>query len=231
MRHWILYSLLLALPAAGQNYNDPTYRAAVEDAKTAGPSEVSSGLTPLRADTPGLVWEGEPGHSRLLVMRWIKNSEFDDFIGRDVTLGYDAFVTVVPEVAEWFRSHHEPATVPRMEQLLGLPSQNGKTRFVQLWVWPSDLRRPSCDPEVDDTVAQVDFSQGVDRRWVRYMNDRTALCYVGPWPYPWTRLGYTYDWGASNHVGVSEFIVWPGSRVGVKAVISNEECFQSINRP
>lgn len=28
------------------------------------------------------------------------------------------------------------------------------------------------------------------------------------WPMPWTRLGYTYDWGNNdNHVGLSEFIV------------------------
>jgi hypothetical protein len=28
------------------------------------------------------------------------------------------------------------------------------------------------------------------------------------WPAPWTRLGYTYDWGnRDNHVGLSEFII------------------------
>lgn len=31
--------------------------------------------------------------------------------------------------------------------------------------------------------------------------------------YPWTRMGYTYDWGDSDHVGVSEFILVPNTEL------------------
>ena len=32
--------------------------------------------------------------------------------------------------------------------------------------------------------------------------------------YPWTRMGYTYDWGnTEDHVGVSEFVIVPGTEV------------------
>lgn len=36
--------------------------------------------------------------------------------------------------------------------------------------------------------------------------------------YPWTRLGYTYDWGSrsSNKYGLSEFVIMPGSKVEVR---------------
>ena len=38
-------------------------------------------------------------------------------------------------------------------------------------------------------------------------------------PAPWTRLGYTYDWGeSSNHVGLSEFVLAKGASLEVDAV-------------
>lgn len=228
MRFWILFSLLL-VAALAQDYRDPVYRQAIEDARLAEPSEVCRTLTAIAPDTPGLVWEGEPGRSRVLVMRWLKSRELDDFVGRDATMLEASFVTAVPEVAKWFKSHHEKASVERLEQLLGLPPRNGKTCFVQLWVWPRDLLRPSPDPEITDREAELDFRQGVDKAYVRWFSDRKATCYAGVAPYPWTRLGYTYDWGSSNHVGVSEFVIRAHARVGVRAIVSNEEFFREIN--
>ncbi|MBU6351343.1 MAG: hypothetical protein KGS73_14490 [Chloroflexi bacterium] len=41
--------------------------------------------------------------------------------------------------------------------------------------------------------------------------------------YPWTRLGYTYDWSNSaSEVGLSEFVVAAGSTVAVEPVVENE---------
>ena len=33
--------------------------------------------------------------------------------------------------------------------------------------------------------------------------------------YPWTRMGYTYDWeeNSTDHMGVSEFVIVPGTEV------------------
>ncbi|MBK8453511.1 MAG: hypothetical protein WAQ53_14365 [Thiofilum sp.] len=37
--------------------------------------------------------------------------------------------------------------------------------------------------------------------------------------YPWTRLGYTYDWGKPNNpIGFSEFVIDKGAKVEVKSV-------------
>lgn len=231
MRLWIIFSLLLVLPAWAQDYRDPVYRAAVEDARVAEPSEVVTSLTSIRRDTPGLVWEGEPGCSRVLMMRWIRGREFDDYLGRDALVPEATFVTAAPEVRDWFRRNRVEPTVLRLEQLLGLPPKNGKNRFALLWVWPRDLLRPSPDPEITDSVAELDFRRGVDKAYVRWFSDRSATTYAGVAPYPWTRLGYTYDWGSTNHVGVSEFIIRPGARVGVMALLANEEFFREINSP
>ena len=44
----------------------------------------------------------------------------------------------------------------RLEKLLGLPPNSGKTKFVEIWVRPQDLFRPSPDPEITDCVAELD---------------------------------------------------------------------------
>ena len=45
------------------------------------------------------------------------------------------------------------------------------------------------------------------------------------------RLGYTYDWGSSNHIGLSEFVLHgrkedgSGIAVGIKSVKTTVEYF------
>lgn len=48
------------------------------------------------------------------------------------------------------------------------------------------------------------------RNW---FDNRRAYVYTLPTPYPWTGLGYTYDWGNPDglHFGVSEFVINAGS--------------------
>ncbi len=41
--------------------------------------------------------------------------------------------------------------------------------------------------------------------------------------YPWTRLGYTYDWGnPGSEVGLSEFVIQGGATVQVAQVYSTQ---------
>jgi hypothetical protein len=42
--------------------------------------------------------------------------------------------------------------------------------------------------------------------------------------YPWTRLGYAYDWGnPKSEVGLSEFVIKSNADVEVKGIYANEE--------
>ena len=41
--------------------------------------------------------------------------------------------------------------------------------------------------------------------------------------YPWTQLGYTYDWGSANHHGASEFDVRTESTLIVNGITSIED--------
>ncbi|MCL4692577.1 MAG: hypothetical protein KJ060_08715, partial [Candidatus Hydrogenedentes bacterium] len=116
----------------------------------------------------------------------------------------------------------------RAEQLLGLPPHDGKTRFVEFWVDPSDLFRPSPDPAVTDHEAELDFPGSelfvtVSSEYVDWYESQVAISY-GPDGYPWTRLGYTYDWGNPlTEVGLSEFVIRTGATVTVKSVTLNAD--------
>jgi hypothetical protein len=53
--------------------------------------------------------------------------------------------------------------------------------------------RPSPDAEIDDSVAELEFPAGTSQDHMTWITDRMATSY-GEGGYPWTRLGYTYDW-------------------------------------
>jgi uncharacterized protein (TIGR03437 family) len=89
-----------------------------------------------------------------------------------------------------------------------------------MWVSPDDLFRPAPDPEITDHEAQLDFPissrfSTVSPEHIKWINDLKAVSYL-PTGMPWTRLGYTYDWGNPDTiVGLSEFVVRNGATVEI----------------
>ena len=110
----------------------------------------------------------------------------------------------------------------RLKQLLGLPPDAVKSRFVKIWVYPYDLFRPSPDPEITDLEAELTFPESkflnVSNEYIKWFNEPEAGSY-GQSGYPWTRLGYTYDWvNPDSEVGLSEFVINKGSIIEVKTI-------------
>lgn len=249
------------------------YSSAVADARTVVPSEISRYLTPISNDNPALIWENGVVGSRLLVVTWLgeagkyyKCSDLGGCSGNTScieggecpTYRYDSWVTVAPEIRNFFGvTRPEPL---RIAQLLGLPPEYAVVGdpkeakyMLEMWVSPSDLFRPCPDAEISDTVCETSFpldmfrlldlnntvrategsDYGVFKTYSSWFNNRTRNIYTsGSSPYPWTRLGYTYDWGSSNHIGLSEFVLHgrkeDGSTisVGIKSVKTTAEYFQ-----
>jgi hypothetical protein len=207
------------------------YAAALQDAKVAEPAEIVDTLTAIVPDNAELSWQDD----RVLVVTWTSWNGYDGLVGQETKLGREVWVTAVPQLQSFCQSYAATDSSPlvlRLEQLLGLPVNNGKTRFVQMWVNPADMLRPSPDGEVDDTVAELEmpspehFASQQDYEFHRdWFNLQMSLqAYDDPSKgYPWTRLGYTYDWGnPESEVGLSEFVVAAGSMVGIEAVSDNE---------
>ena len=213
------------------------YRQAVKDASQAEPHEIFRDLWPVTRHNKNLRWKSGAAGERVLAVTWTGWSGYDDKVGQQITLSREVWLTLAPQLANFCKQRIRPgdkATL-RLEQLLGLPPGNGKDRFVELWVHPDDLFRPSPDPEVTDSQAEVDFPRSTrfvavseeHRRWIEKL---TSSSY-GAGGYPWTRLGYTYDWGnPDSEVGLSEVVVRGGAAVEIKAVTKNSDYCQPGGR-
>ncbi len=168
------------------------YRAAIADARTAEPSEIATTLTPLVPYNDALVWRAPPQ----VTTSTCRASDRTD-----------------------------NALRLRLAQRLGLPPDADYDRFVELWVRPRDLVRPCPDPEVTDRECELRPPKpqthvpvsDAHQDWFRELK---ATSY-GPDGYPFTGLGYTYDWHpATDEVGPSEFVLRPGESGIVRATYS-----------
>ena len=156
----------------------------------------------------------------------------------DYPLGSQSFspavwVTAVPEVQQKCRKFTEPDLELRLRELLGLQPDAKIKYFVTMTVKSSDIFRPAtnpitttewpCNDSKDPTCGEV-FPDWVSSDHAKWIANQMLSSYVIPdthtdaYSYPWTRLGYTYDWkpGADRY-GVSEYVIRPGSVVIVKS--------------
>mmetsp|Transcript_218 Transcript_218/g.750 ORF Transcript_218/g.750 Transcript_218/m.750 type:complete len:320 (-) Transcript_218:40-999(-) len=119
----------------------------------------------------------------------------------------------------------EAALQLRITQLLGLPPTCTYSDVVSIWVKPSDVFRPCYDPEVEDYECQQDFTGSsrayVSEEHVKWMTDRERQLQQQVLPaVPWTRLGFTYDWGdQEHHIGLSEYVCKAGADLIVHSVL------------
>ena len=206
------------------------YDAAIADAAVAKPSEISNALTPIQMGAP------------VLTVTWTSWKGYDEAIGSAMNLSRDVWITLVPQLAEFCSKLEGDVDLNlRLEQRLGLPPYSQRTKVVEMWVEPNDLFRPCPDPEIDDSHCALNFPPGTDVEHIKWIDNRRKTSYSGDTPYPWTRLGYTYDWarspdnrfraGASYAVpavtraspeamGLSEYVIRKGATVRVKSVDS-----------
>ncbi|MCX5746445.1 MAG: hypothetical protein NT062_28545 [Proteobacteria bacterium] len=199
------------------------YAAAVQDAREATRAEIVRDLRAITPTAPGLTWRD----GKVLVVTWTGWPGYDGAVGSAMPSGREVWVTAVPDVQTFCKTVDPDGLVARLEQRLGLRPNNGKTRFVELWVAPGDLFRPCPDAEITDAQCELDFdalpvpATDAHRRWFEKLQ---AGSYGEP-GYPWTRLGYTYDWGGAREVGPSEFVVRAGATVDVaKVMLTSAYC-------
>ena len=195
------------------------YKNAVMDAMVAEEDEISDHLINIVESNEYLSWSGNDGEKRVLVVTW---THYPDSypVGDTITTWWgETWVTAVPEVKDWFANNKisENKIENRLKQLLGLPIDETNTHFIEMWVRPDALFRPSPDNEITDTVASLDFPVTAEGWYIEWYDENIINSYF-PIRYPWTRLGYTYDWGNKyNEIGVSEFVIKKDSKVIVES--------------
>lgn len=209
--------------------------AAIEDAKNPKPDEVVNNLWPLTPNNSKIKTRERNGKTEILMVAWkyIKNPNEDWKIGTK-KFTRRTWLTAFPEVKEFCNKCkgigiNMPGNLMlslRLQQYLGLilktePNQTHfeQTHFVEMWVKAEDLSRPCINPEINNSSCQVlpvpvpesnSILSGIYKD--SYANGKPN--------YPWTGLGYTYDWGNPQkpHVGASEFIIEPNPTKSVVEV-------------
>ena len=212
------------------------YQAAITDAQTAEPSEITTALTPLVPHNDSLVWRTvEDSTRQVLVVTWGGSETLPNAAAGDtVAVSQDVWVTAAPQLRQFCRGldRRGDALQLRLAQRLGLPPDADYDRFVELWVRPQALVRPCPDPEVTDreceltTPAPAAHVQVSDahRDWFQTLR-QTSYESDG---YPFTGLGYTYDWHpTTDEVGPSEFVLRPGERGELRATYTTSAYCQA----
>jgi hypothetical protein len=213
----VVPALVILAVAGRQGVPEDDYAQAVREAMQPDAKYVSRSLEPMPTDAVTLV-------------AWTQRDSVHYF-KESSTLGKDVWVAVASKVKgfcqEFVRSHgkDEKRLTLRLEQRLGLPPNSGHESFVEFKVEGKDVSkifRPcvyvpassTCEPvEALQTIDAItkDFKsldsasdKGFDKYWVLnnyYRSFETSR------PYPWTSLGYTFDW-ARNEDGGGDFVRW-----------------------
>ena len=209
----------IAQDAAQLVKNLNLYHISIKDAEIADTSE----LLPLYAL--------DASDDKILLCTWHKYpSSYPD--GEEVTLKYgDVWTTAAGEIVNLDSRENlgtGDAFVLRMEQIMGVPPQNGKTHFTLMWAKPEDVYRPAYDTRIDTKSAVLTFPAGTDDTYKQWFADQQEYSY-SPHRYPWTGLGYTFDWADNGtDYGLSEYIIKGGATVKVEKTFTNEEFLDYI---
>jgi hypothetical protein len=185
---------------------------------------------PIIKDNPRLIWNDD-GHVLMVTWKGDCDSGNKSISCKKRGETYlvekekDLWVTAVPELKEFVliqdylvKQNKTGSNLPsgisyRLKQYLGLKPNSNYTNFVEIWVNPKDLIRPCLISKV-----QVNDPQCA--------KDTQHPSKDG---YPFTGLGYTYDWGNSNtDIGASEFIVRKDAIVTIHDIKSTSEYLQGL---
>ena len=212
---------LLSLAGCGGKTNlsnDELWEAAVADAVFSEDNEVME-LVCLTGQDPQVIWD-EAGE-RVLLVTWHDYGEPCE--PGDSLEHNDIWATSLGEMLDWYRENSGSTDWDlRFAQLLGMPDDGSCTRFSAFWVSPSEAIRPAY---VTDVTAQMEngYNQVTDPAYKEWFDSNILYSYFES-EYPWTRLGYTYDWsGGDSEYGLTEFLVSDGNKAEIAFTYSTEE--------
>lgn len=229
----VLFTTVLILPLSGQNKaNDSIlYLHAIKSAMYPETKKIDNKLIPINKQNKNLIWKTIDGEDYILVVTWKQNvSYYQKYIDSTYynTGNYPIWVTTAPELAQRMKREKAIDVNRRLVQLLGLPPNATYSYFVEFWVRPADLFRPCPDKEITDKRCEICFPSNTDTAHINWINDsrieRYYQCDLYQ-QYPWTELGYTYDWNPKNksHIGLSEFVISTNSNIKVNAIYTTTD--------
>lgn len=201
--------------------NNALWKAAMTDAVLSDDEEIRE-LVTLTKEDDRVVWD-EAGE-RVLLLSW---HDYDDACasGDSIRTEYgDIWATSIGEMQAWYAQNCDEVEdwELRFAQLLGVHEDEGYTRFTAFWVFPEDVIRPAY---VTDVTKQMenDYAVVTDEAYKEWFDSNILWSYFEN-DYPWTRLGYTYDWsGGKSEYGLTEFLVFDGGKTEIAFTCTTAE--------
>lgn len=176
------------------------------------------------------------------VVTWTRHESKSDYEGKTAPSDKDTWVTVFPHLKsfcqEYVKSHSADSKQLslRLEQRLGLPPGSNYDTFVEFTVDPKDVSnffRPcsatspatnDCQPasalkpvELQADLRDPKKKQEMESRY--WFLNTYYHSFSSTKQFPWTSLGYTFDWAPSEagdqlvRFGESEFVVPAGAAI------------------
>lgn len=199
------------------------YTSAVKDAAFAEPEEIMP-LVSLTKEDPLVTWD-ESGE-RVLLCTWHNYPESYP-VGEKVTLEWGDIWAFTPgELTQKYKTESNQVSDwdLRLNQLIGFAPDSEHSTFTTFWVNPSDICRPACQPDPTNGEMQTQLDQdAVEESYADWFDENILNSYFYD-AYPWTRLGYTYDWADNgSEYGLSEFLIRQGAEIEVVDTKATEE--------
>ena len=204
------------------------YNAAFEKSKNLGPEDIQP-LVTIGEGTDMASMSGD--NTQVVLVAW--HNDGDRFKDGEITHLKDGEVLWTftdKEFLKWFRENHDKVDNwdIRLKQLLGKSPDTDNRYFTVFWVRVTDVFRPAFFPEINTDMMNTAFTNTLEEdtsenaMWFKNWFDKTNATAYRKDGFPWTRLGYTYDWGnPDSKYGLSEFIVKEGAEIEVKFTRKN----------
>jgi len=210
--------------------NSDLYKIAVYDSVFAEENEIHH-LVTLTKDNNFVTWDESQEH--VLLLSWHKYP--DSYIKGDTVVFQwgEVWTFTDKEILFWYDTNKNDVTdwSLRLKQLIGLPESSDYTHVTGFWVSPEDVIRPAyvTDPSIQMRTTFPDDIND-DDWYAKWFNDNILWSYFDS-AYPWTRLGYTYDWADNGkEYGLTEFLIIPNSEALVEFTLTTEEFIDWLDK-
>ena len=214
--------ILASSSVTAEKTNEELYAMAVKDAAIAETDEIKP-LVSLTKDDKLVTWDDK---GRVLLCTW--HSYPDSYpAGQNVTINWGYVWTFTDkEIASYAKELEESEDAEmRLRQLIAIAPDKKHSTVTGLWVDPKDVIRPAYQSDATKGNMFTSFPEGedVDEQFKSWFDQNILNSYYYG-DYPWTRLGYTYDWANNGKVyGLTEFLIKPGAETEVAFTETTDE--------
>lgn len=178
----------------------------------------------------------EMSHDSVLVGSLVSSGAYTKYYKNTNSVGTNVWVFIPKELKKGMENKlkHSTAyvdTLKRLHQFLGLDTIRTQLRdtFVFFKIKKQDLFRPAYNSSIESEVEAnatecrtTDSKDPIIINW--FLNQQKTNSY------PWTRMGYTYDWGDNNeHFGATEFVTKKGVGINCRGYMTVSNFLQNYN--